>query len=245
MIDKLKIYHQAVSIRKKLGESDTSPIDAFHIVQNIPHFSLILYPMGNNISGMCVKIGKDTVIAINSSMSIGRQNFSIAHELYHYYFDDSQKTIICKKDIGKGNEIERCADQFAAYFLMPLEGEILNKKINTITFEEVIQLEQLYRVSHQAMLYRLLEEKLITTELMEEYRNNVMRTAANLGYDTSLYKPSGSEKERKTYGYYIKQAQTLLDKELISGGKFEQLLLEALRHDLVFGDDSDEEELND
>lgn len=245
MIDKLKIYHQAVSIRKKLGESDTSPIDAFNIVQNIPHFSLILYPMGNNISGMCVKIGKDTVIAINSSMSIGRQNFSIAHELYHYYFDDSQKTIICKKDIGKGNEIERCADQFAAFFLMPLEEEILNERANNITFEKVIQLEQLYKVSHQAMLHRLLDEKLITTELMEQYRNNVMRTAANLGFDTSLYKPSRSEKERKTYGYYIKQTQALLDKELISDGKFEQLLLEAFRHDLVFGDDTDEEELND
>ena len=242
-LDKLKIYKQAIEIRKKLGESDTSPIDVFAVVQNISHLSLVLYPMGQNISGMCVKIGKDTIIAINSSMSIGRQNFSIAHELYHHYFDDIQKTTVCKKDIGKGNENELAADKFAAYFLMPLGSDVISGG-EEITFEKVIEIGQYYKVSNQAMLYRLLEEGLISLEQAEKYKKNITIKAAALGYDTSLYKPSSESKKFKTYGYYVKQTQELLKKEKVSDGKYEQLLLEAFRADIVYGDDI-EEELND
>ncbi|MBE6853824.1 MAG: ImmA/IrrE family metallo-endopeptidase [Ruminococcus sp.] len=246
MIDKLKIFQQAIAIRKKLGESDSSPIDTFNIVQNIPHFSLVLYPMGKNISGMCVRIGKEAIIAINSSMSIGRQNFSIAHELYHYYFDEEQKTTICKMDIGKGNDIEKSADQFASYFLMPLGNEVIYKIEEEISFNKIIELEQYYKVSHQAMLYRLLGEGLISSEQLENYKNRkVVYAAASLGFDTALYKPSLEEKAYKTFGYYIKQAQRLLENEKISDGKYEQLLLEAFRSDLVYGKEQEEEELND
>lgn len=246
MIDKLKIFQQAIAIRKKLGESDSSPIDAFNIVQNIPHLSLVLYPMGKNISGMCVRIGKEAIIAINSSMSIGRQNFSIAHELYHYYFDKEQKTTICKMDIGKGSDIEKSADQFASYFLMPLGNEVIYKIEEEISFNKIIELEQYYKVSHQAMLYRLLGEELISSEQLENYKNRkVVYAASSLGFDTALYKPSLEEKSYKTFGYYIKQAQRLLENEKISDGKYEQLLLEAFRSDLVYGEDQEEEELND
>lgn len=245
MIDRLEIFQQAIAARKKLGESDASPIDVFAVVQNIEHLSLVLYPMGDNISGMCVKIGKDAIIAINSSMSVGRQNFSIAHELYHYYYDNNQSSTICKKAIGSGNETEQKADQFASFFLMPLGEEVIPKDGEPISFEKVIQLEQYYRVSHQAMLYRLLNEKYIDQRQFEKYRQNVTRTAATLGFDTSLYKPSRFEKERRTYGYYIKQAQELLDNGIISDGKYDQLLLEAFRPDLVYGDEIEEEDLND
>ncbi len=246
MIDKRTLYQQAIAIRKKLGESDTSPVDTFNIVQNIPHLSLVLYPMKKNISGMCVRIGKEAIIAINSSMSIGRQNFSIAHELYHYYFDKEQKTTICEMTIGKGNEVEKCADQFASYFLMTLGSEITSDIKSGVTFNKVIELEQYYKVSHQAMLYRLRGADLISSEQLEEYKSRkVVRAAASLGFDTALYKPSRDEKAYKTFGYYIKQAQELLDKEKISDGKYEQLLLEAFRSDLVYGDEQEEEELDD
>lgn len=101
---------------------------------------------------------------------------------------------------------------------MPLGEEVIKKDGEPVPLEKVIQLEQYYRVSHQAMLYRLLNEKYIDQKQFDEYRRNVTRTAAMLGFDTSLYKPSRSEKERRTYGYYIKQAQELLDNGIISDG---------------------------
>jgi hypothetical protein len=45
------------------------------------------------------------------------------------------------------------------------------------------------------------------------------------------------EKERTTYGQYIKRAKELLKRGLISDGKFDELLLEAFRADLVYGVD--------
>ena len=98
----------------------------------------------------------------------------------------------------------------------------------------------------EAMLYRLFGEGLITSEQLESYKSRkVLHAAASLGFDTSLYKPSRDEKAYRTFGFYIKQAQELLDKEKISEGKYEQLLLEAFRSDLVYGDEQEEEELDD
>lgn len=245
MLDKLNIYRRAIEIRKMLGESDTSPIDVFAVIQNIKHLSLVLYPMGDNISGMCIKTDKDAIIAINSSMSLGRQNFSIAHELYHFYYDEGDIITTCKKDIGKGSEIERAADQFAAYFLMPNLKCFLIDSNGDLTLKKLIDMEQYYKVSNQAMIYRLVDEGLIPSSQAEKYKKNIIKTAASLGYDISLYKPSAPQKIYKTYGYYIKQTQELLLKEMISDGKYEQLLMEAFRADLVYGDEIEGEGLND
>lgn len=245
MLNKLKIYSQAITTRKMLGESDTSPIDVFAVVQSIEHLSLILFPMSDNISGMCVRVGKETVIAVNSSMSLGRQNFSIAHELYHFYYDDTQTTAICSKKIGVGNEIERAADCFASFFLMPDVSDFGVYNNDNLTFKAIIALEQYYKTSNQAMIYRLVGENLLSSSQSKNYLKDVTKVAASLGYDTSLYKPSREEKKYKTYGYYIKQTQNLSEKNLVSDGKIEQLLIEAFRSDLVYGDETEWEEIND
>jgi len=59
-----------------------------------------------------------------------------------------------------------------------------------------------------------------------------------------LYKPSPINKRYKTYGYYIKQAEAVYERGLISRGKYEELLLEAFRSDLVYGEEIDEEILD-
>lgn len=241
-IDKIKIYELSVEARKKLGVSKDGAIDIFALVQKIPHLSLILYPLSDNISGMCIKRENDTVIVVNSGMSIGRQNFSIAHELYHFYFDKNKKTFVCNNRIGKGSEIEQAADQFASFLLIPV-GE-LSFSGNNITIDTIIELEQLYKVSHMAMLYRLLDENFITSAQFGKFKDDIIKIASHLGFDTSLYKPSGDKKKYKTYGYYIRQVQQMQSKDVISEGKYEQLLLESFREDIVYGED-EEIELND
>ena len=245
-VDKMQILKKALQIREELGIEESSPIDIFALVQNIPHLSLVLYPLGKNISGMCIRIGKDTVIAVNSGMSVGRQNFTIAHELYHFYFDETGKTVICNnKVIGGGNTIEQNADQFASYFLIPLGKEIVFKDASEITFEKIIESEQYYKVSNQAMLYRLVDENIISQSQADLYKKNVIKTAESLGFDISLYCASDENKLYKTYGYYIKQSQQLKEKEMIADSKYEQLLIEAFRSDIVFGDENEVQELDD
>ena len=49
----------------------------------------------------------------------------------------------------------------------------------------------------------------------------------------------------KTTGQYIRMADKLYNEEIISTGKYEEMLLDAFREDLVFGDDSEEDEIID
>ena len=56
-MDFADLMTKADVIRKKLGEDSNSPIDIFTLAQNIENLTLVYYPMGNNISGMCIMCG--------------------------------------------------------------------------------------------------------------------------------------------------------------------------------------------
>lgn len=124
MIDKMDLSNKASSIRRLLGEDELSPIDIFSIAQSIRTLTLVFYPLGKNISGACFKNELSSIIAINSDMSIGRQRYSLAHELYHFYFDQNDSTTVCSSKIGGESENEKKADQFASYFLIPSAGSL-------------------------------------------------------------------------------------------------------------------------
>lgn len=251
MIDKLELCTKALGLRKELGEDTTSPIDIFSLAYTITHLTLVFYPMGDHLSGICIKNDGNPVIAINSSMSVGRQRFSMAHELYHLYFDENKHSKVCAMKIGTGDDTEKAADQFASYFLMPpvALSESIKKMQRTskdnLGIKEIVKLEQFFGISRQALLYRLIDEKKLTYTQADQFRQGVIRSAVGLGYDDSLYKPLSEDKQYKTYGYYIQQAEELLQEDIISTGKYEQLLLSAFRPDLVYGDEFGGGELND
>ena len=66
-MDLTDLMTKAEIIRKKMGEDCNSPIDILSLVQNMDNLTLVYYPMGSNISGICIK-NKDgnCTIAINS-----------------------------------------------------------------------------------------------------------------------------------------------------------------------------------
>ncbi|WP_315574547.1 hypothetical protein [Oribacterium parvum] len=68
MIDKMDLSNKASKLRKILGEDGESPIDIFNLVQKQDHFTLVFYPLGSNISGVCYRGETSKVIAINSSL---------------------------------------------------------------------------------------------------------------------------------------------------------------------------------
>lgn len=250
-MNQIEISTQAATLRQKFGIEQNGPIDILSLIQSIKNITLIFYPMGDRLSGLCIHNTEHPLIAINSLMSIGRQRFSMAHELFHLYFDKNNNIQTCSKIIGDGSNLEEMADCFASYFLIPpvsLSEKITNitsNKTNKLKLSDIIYLEQFYKVSRQAMLHRLREEKLITYEESEMFKLNVISSAIKLGYDDSLYKALPSEKQYGTYGYYINIANQLAEEALISNGKYEELLLDAFRSDLVFGNDFSKEDLND
>ena len=213
MINKMEISSKAALLRKKLGEDESSPIDIFQLVQTIDRLTLVFYPLNNNISGICYKGKSSNVIVVNSDMSIGRQRFSLAHELYHLYFDESGISSVSLTTIGKGDENEKKADQFASYFLIPqsslygmIESIKEKNKNDKLNIEDVITMEK-----------------------------GVIALAARLGYDTEIYYPSAKDKKKMVLGHYIALAEKLLDEEYISYGKYEEILLDGFRDDIVYG----------
>lgn len=245
MIDKADLMTKAIQLRKRLGEDSSSPIDIFALAGSIENLTLVFYPMGVNLSGMCVKGDSgNCIIAINSAMSLGRQRYSLAHEFYHMYYDVAMVSL-CAKKIGSGKDIEKKADFFASFFLMPADE--LEKKSNEfasrnndhkLTLDDIIRIEQHFGVSHQAAVIRLKDSPYLNQRLVNKYLTSGVRHKAEMmGYDSKLYLPLPAEKQYKTYGLYIDQANRLLQNELISDGKYEELLLDAFRSDLVYGDD--------
>lgn len=242
-MDRIDLSNKAYRVRKLLGADGQSPLDLFKLVQGIEDLTLVFYPLGQNISGVCYKGASSRVIVVNSRMSLGRQRFSLAHELYHLYFDEAKESQVSRMAIGSGDANEKYADQFASYLLMPpaalsesLEAIRTKNREDLLGVEDVIRLEQYYGLSHKAMLYRFVIDGILTAQEAEVMETGVMGIAARLGYDTSLYRPAPEEKERMVLGRYLALSEKLLEEECISHGKYEELLLDAFRDDLVFGD---------
>lgn len=242
-----EIHNRTIEFRKNHGEDDTSPIDIIAIATTIPNLTVVYYPMGTSISGMCINGNKNCTIAINSNMSLGRQRFTMAHELYHYYYN-SEKTTICSISTNKNNKTEQEADLFASFLLMPpiaLKDKIKKQKQlsnnDTLSLKDIIAIEQYFQVSRQALLFRLVNLNEFTFDEIESFKRDIRINARLNGYNDDLYKPSPANKQYKTFGHYINMANDIYEHNEISTGKYEELLLSAFRADIVFGDEEDEE----
>lgn len=248
MINYALLMTQAAMLRRELGEDSSSPIDIFSIALSIEGLTIVYYPLGENLSGMCIKSQQgNSLIAINSAMTLGRQRFSMAHELYHLRFDDNMISV-CAKKINSGIEIEKSADMFASYFLMPdaalmeMARKLTEKNgSKQLALNDVIRVEQYFGISHQAAVYRLMHTPYLGLENGNAFLTEAVRGKAEaLGYSSALYRPLSEANQHMTYGNYIHQVEEALERGLISNGKYEELLMDAFRSDLVYGDDEEE-----
>lgn len=138
----------------------------------------------NAISGLCVKDNRFPVIVINNSMSFARQIFTLFHELYHLVSDTSGAEIIrddffSMLDEGQ-SDIERNCDSFANSFLVPLADFKQELKKSPIDEKRIEELAQLYSVSREAIMYKLLTMGKITnndySQLKEVFYGEAIRT---------------------------------------------------------------------
>ncbi len=91
-------------LRKEFNLDPLSPVDVFPLINTMDGSTLVFYPMSDHISGMCIRIDShDSLIAINSRLTYGRQRFTAAHELYHLYFQENFQLVVCPKNLD-GNK---------------------------------------------------------------------------------------------------------------------------------------------
>ncbi|KZX14898.1 ImmA/IrrE family metallo-endopeptidase [Methanobrevibacter filiformis] len=242
----MKHYYEtnelAEDLRRKWGIDNYTPIDIFSIIgEKINNLTLIFLPLESEISGCCSKNDKDLLILINSNHSKGRQNFTLAHELYHLKFEENEKWLVCSDE--KYNDSEKEADNFASSLLMPkcaLKEYIEKNNIEKWSLENILKCEQFFQISHISMLCRLRKEKYISYDEFKRYRHNIKREATKLGFSTELYEPSIKSKKYFSLGTYIPLTEKAFNNNKISIGKKEELLLDVFRSDIVYNLNEDD-----
>ena len=78
----LTIRKEASEFRMSRGFGNTEPIPLKNLLIKLKIIA-VFKNRSENFSGMAIKAGDFRFMLINSSHSIGRQNFSSCHELYH------------------------------------------------------------------------------------------------------------------------------------------------------------------
>ena len=231
MNELLIIEKQASSFRSDCGLNNDEPIRLKSLLQKLNVIS-IFSPLSDKFSGMAilakVENSKSRFMMVNSLQSMGKQHFTICHELYHLFIQTDFSSQICITGIfdKKADKNEYYADVFASSLLLPKDGllkfipneEISSKKISLQT---ILYIEQMYSCSRRALLYRLKTLKLISDEEYEKFTINVQKGAIENGYSTTLYKPGNNGVYIGDYGVF---ARRLFDSERISESHYFSLL---------------------
>ncbi len=219
------VESQASKFRNQVGLSDNEAVSLKSLLLKL-NVLTIFRPLSEKFSGMSLKSGNRRFMLINSNQPRCRQNFTIAHELYHLYFDSNPLPHNCLTEGKKSNE-EQCADAFALIFLMPADGvrqmlpdfELMSGSASLAT---VLRIGHYFGVSYAATLNRLYDLKLISRIDREKYQMYpVKKTAREYGYDTSLYEAAN---ENLVIGNFGEMARRLFDEGKISEGHYLELL---------------------
>ena len=216
----------AMKLRSTLQLSLTEPINVKTVLRLLDVITAYR-PLSDTLYGLSLKSadGRSRFMLVNSNSTRGRQHFTVAHELYHLYFDENPQPHFCKE--GQLDESERVANMFARAFLMPRAGvmkAIPDDVLATgqMSLTTVLNLESLFGVSHMAMLIRLKELKLITSSVFEKYQAvRVMYEASLRGLSTDLYQKGN---EGLIIGDFGAKARELFEKDKISEGHYVELL---------------------
>lgn len=219
------IDRQVSEFRQIVGLSDTQAVNLKSLLLKL-NVLTIYRPLSKDFSGMSLKSpnGKRFML-INCNQPRGRQNFTIAHELYHLYIEENPMPHNCGVERGK-SESEQCADAFALRFLMPYNAILqmipAEELKGTVSLATIIRMEHYFSVSRQAILNRLCDTKFITrSERDTLLLYPAMKTAQEYGYDTSLYLPGNAN---LVIGNFGEKARKLYDEEKISEGHYRELL---------------------
>lgn len=223
---------EATSFRLKYGLSGIEAIRLKSLLQKL-NVVTVFMPLSSGFSGMAIKVSKneqeaDRFMLVNNTQSIGKQHFTICHELYHLFVQSNFSSQICLTGLfdKKANKEEYYADVFASYLLLPSDGlltyipsEELQKK--RISLKTVLYLEQYFSCSRSALLYRLKSAGYMQAAEYDTYKTGVKRSALENGYPVDIYNPGN---EHLVIGDYGSLAKELFDKNELSQSHYYSLL---------------------
>ncbi|HVX30258.1 MAG TPA: XRE family transcriptional regulator [Nitrolancea sp.] len=172
---------------------DLAPLPELREFLEAIGFNVFSIPFGaalNDISGLFfLHPDLGPIMAINSDQNFRRRSFTLAHELAHGLFHYDRPAILCRS--VDADPVERFAERFAAYFLVPgasLAEWLSDQRIaKVMTPEDVVHLARYFGISYKAMLRRLREERLLGSpeQQFADVHPDVLARA--LGYQVTAY----------------------------------------------------------
>ncbi len=227
-MNETSIEKKADDFRQRWGYGTDKPIplQSLLLQLNVPTF---FKPM-KRVSGMAIKAANQTkFMLVNSRQTLGRQHFTICHELYHLFVQENFEYKICiTQSFDKSDKEEYYADLFAAYLLLPSKGirdfipEIELEK-DAISLDTIIKIEQAFQCSRGALLHRLKKMKFLSVAKVAEYQDLVKKSAYARGYPLHLYQPTN---HCEVWGDYGQLAYELFRHSKISEGDYGSLMMD-------------------
>ena len=223
---KYVLQNTAAKFRAQNGIGPCDPIILKSLLLKLGVMAMFK-PLSDKFSGMAIKNGGFKCMLINSNHRVIKQNFTIAHELYHLFIQtDFTSEVSSAGKFDKTDRNEYSADCFAAYLLMPEDGVIAlipetELTRNKITLPTIVKIEQYFACSRASVLFRLNEIGLIEFRKYAPMLENVKQTAMMLGYDGDLYDAGNHDLVITNFG---EKAKVLFDKEVISESHFISLM---------------------
>ena len=220
---------KANKFRRELGLGTETSLDLEKLLLNLGVLT-VYKPLESEFSGMALKTNENLFMLINSALPVGRQNFTIGHELYHLFIQHDFNFQMCNAGkFDKKDKEEYNADVFSSYFLMPdaaLIKQIPEKELGwgeTLSLATIIKMEQYFGVSRAALLVRLSKSKYIHYDDYKPYLKGVIKSAVEHGYSSDLYVRND---ENKVIGDYGTKVKALYDVDKISESHYHSLMLD-------------------
>jgi Zn-dependent peptidase ImmA (M78 family) len=165
----------ARDLLKEMGLTEP-PVDPVEIARNLGVRVVNVAPPDEDVSGFLIREDPDTgepIIGVNKHHSALRRRFTVAHELGHFlldhegnwHVDDMMISFRDSKSSTGEHDQEVEANQFAAALLMPrtwLKSDFPEERFDLGDDRKLKQLAARYRVSTQAMTFRLVNLDLLS-----------------------------------------------------------------------------------
>jgi len=225
-INDLLIEKEAAEFRARCQLGDNVKIDLESLLLKLNVVTIFL-DMSIDFSGMSLKFDDKKFMLLNSAQNIGRQNFTIGHELYHLFVQENFETHKCQIELfQKKTGSEYLADSFSANLLMPRAGllEMIPEhelRRDAISLKTILFIENYFKVSRLALLYRLKGIALIGQDYFNSFTKDIIKSAMEYGYGDELYKRGNSG---KVIGNYGSIAKALFSGDKISESHYYELM---------------------
>lgn len=149
--------------RRKMGIS--YPIAHSLHTASVLGYYIIKAPAPQNLSGFYMKKDKYPFIFVNTAHSLGRQNFSLWHEVYHHYMNHENGI----SDFNSKSIEEREAEIFAGCLILP-DDELDVIAEDEITPELVARISHRFQISFNAAAVRFMQENYISYDEFKEFQ---------------------------------------------------------------------------